>query len=595
MRIEKLSIQNFLGYKDRVDLDFTSKNVIVIAGKNESGKSSILQAISYLLYGKTRASKDVDLINTGASSDLLVSGLVALPSGKGLNITRGRTLKNESILLVEGFPSTRKPDIQKHIQDQLCLSYEDFIGLSYFKQGDIHQFMQGNKREYFQRWTNGLKIWAKMEDEIKTRSRQITIKVDRLQIKKQAATSILNREPDILQDLINAEKETTACEKREHEALDLLTKLKFDMSAIAENDKILKQIRSIHDDLRHLEIDIKRSGKAKLRIDDTISKVSSGLCPLLSIKCDPFQATQQIELGKAETELSETNRSLKNQRKLYKKTKHKIEDLKKSLIDTSAENLRDQIKQAEFEVNLFSKESRLASRCLAKAQIERDSLDEANQILAEIKTDLSKFELKQRRLSFVQHMCSKSGIPSILIRQELKVVQDRCNWVFERLDYPKRIRFESFKTLSSWEKTCSECGFSEWSKGVCKDCGCSRQKAKRDEPTVTILDGSSERPFELESGGAQVLQSFAVRLACSLFRANLAGVPVQLVMLDEVFAMLDRENRQKLMSLVVDKLSTEFGLSQQFVVTHHDDVISSVKHVLEVKKVNGSSVATWRV
>ena len=142
--------------------------------------------------------------------------------------------------------------------------------------------------------------------------------------------------------------------------------------------------------------------------------------------------------------------------------------------------------------------------------------------------------------------------------------------------------------------TICSCGHSTWAKGKCKHCGQARTKARKEEPTVTILDGLSERPFELESSGAQVLQSFAVRLACSLFLSSMTGVPMQMVMLDEVFAMLDKHNRQSLMSLVTEKLASEFGLKQQFVVTHHDDVISGFDHLLMVKKVGGTSLAEWR-
>ena len=97
----------------------------------------------------------------------------------------------------------------------------------------------------------------------------------------------------------------------------------------------------------------------------------------------------------------------------------------------------------------------------------------------------------------------------------------------------------------------------------------------------------------MESGGAQALESFAVRLAGGLFVSSMLGVKFEMVMLDEIFGMLDRENRRKLMELVVDKLSSEFGLRQQLIVSHHDDIISKADNILSLSKENGSTIARW--
>jgi DNA repair exonuclease SbcCD ATPase subunit len=90
-----------------------------------------------------------------------------------------------------------------------------------------------------------------------------------------------------------------------------------------------------------------------------------------------------------------------------------------------------------------------------------------------------------------------------------------------------------------------------------------------------------------------VLQSFAARLAGSLFASAMTGIPMLMIMLDEIFAMLDSGNRQKLMALVLDKLLSEFGLQQIFVISHQEDVINAVDDLLMIKKERGSSIAVW--
>ncbi|MBP1694382.1 MAG: sbcC, partial [Chloroflexi bacterium] len=58
-----LHLSGFLSYRDPVDLDFSAFDLACIAGANGAGKSSLLDAITWALFGKARKSDDT-LINT---------------------------------------------------------------------------------------------------------------------------------------------------------------------------------------------------------------------------------------------------------------------------------------------------------------------------------------------------------------------------------------------------------------------------------------------------------------------------------------------------------------------------------------------------
>ena len=59
----QLSISGFLSYRQPVELDFTSFDLACIAGANGAGKSSLLDAITWALFGQARK-RDDSLINT---------------------------------------------------------------------------------------------------------------------------------------------------------------------------------------------------------------------------------------------------------------------------------------------------------------------------------------------------------------------------------------------------------------------------------------------------------------------------------------------------------------------------------------------------
>ena len=60
-----LRISGFLSYRDPVELDFKAFDLACISGQNGAGKSSLLDAITWSLFGEARG-KSSDIINLNA-------------------------------------------------------------------------------------------------------------------------------------------------------------------------------------------------------------------------------------------------------------------------------------------------------------------------------------------------------------------------------------------------------------------------------------------------------------------------------------------------------------------------------------------------
>src|SRR5512138_2474255 len=61
----RLFLSGFLSYQEPVDLDFTSFDLACISGSNGAGKSSLLDAITWALFGRARRRDDA-IINSHA-------------------------------------------------------------------------------------------------------------------------------------------------------------------------------------------------------------------------------------------------------------------------------------------------------------------------------------------------------------------------------------------------------------------------------------------------------------------------------------------------------------------------------------------------
>src|SRR5512143_156693 len=62
-----LTVSGFLSYRDPVNLDLTSVELACISGPNGAGKSSLLDAITWALFGIARK-RDEALVNTQSSA-----------------------------------------------------------------------------------------------------------------------------------------------------------------------------------------------------------------------------------------------------------------------------------------------------------------------------------------------------------------------------------------------------------------------------------------------------------------------------------------------------------------------------------------------
>jgi len=72
MKIRKITLENFRQFRDKQAIEFSicdKQNVTVILGQNTSGKTTLIQAFSWCLYGKTNFKSSKELINKDAIID----------------------------------------------------------------------------------------------------------------------------------------------------------------------------------------------------------------------------------------------------------------------------------------------------------------------------------------------------------------------------------------------------------------------------------------------------------------------------------------------------------------------------------------------
>lgn len=189
----ELELRNFLAYREPGVLRFEGLHVACMAGPNGAGKSSVLDAITWALWGKARALSPDDLIHQG-QSDMQVC-LVFGQDGDRYRVIRQRKAGKRAASLLElqswdaatdgwrGLSEAGIRETQDKIERLIRLDYETFVNSAFLMQGRADEFTTKTPMQRKQVLANilGLHRWEVFEERAKLRIQESRAAVQRLE------------------------------------------------------------------------------------------------------------------------------------------------------------------------------------------------------------------------------------------------------------------------------------------------------------------------------------------------------------------------------------------------------------------------------
>ena len=153
----RLELKNFMSYGEDVPaLDFTGMHTLCLSGENGHGKSALLDAITWSLWGESRAGKNKhdELVRIGA--DEMSVHFTFEMDGQRYRVIRKRSKKAGGNLwefqqetpdqgLGAGWRAltgNKSADTGETIQKLLRMSYDTFLNSAYLRQGQADQFVK---------------------------------------------------------------------------------------------------------------------------------------------------------------------------------------------------------------------------------------------------------------------------------------------------------------------------------------------------------------------------------------------------------------------------------------------------------------------
>jgi len=147
----ELELENFLSYRQPTILDFGGFQLACITGENGAGKSSLLDAITWALFGKCRAPGRDDVINRravpqGEAARVRLDFQLEGATYRVLRIQKpGKTGILELQLAIgagewKSLTESTRTQTQAQLEKLLRMNYETFTNASFLLQGRADEF-----------------------------------------------------------------------------------------------------------------------------------------------------------------------------------------------------------------------------------------------------------------------------------------------------------------------------------------------------------------------------------------------------------------------------------------------------------------------
>jgi exonuclease SbcC len=293
----KLELHNFLAYRDPDPLNLEGIHVACISGENGAGKSSLLDAITWALWGKARSAPADDLIHQNLR-EMRVALEFEMAGARYLAIRQRSIEKKTALSLLElqvwdptanawrGISEPTMRGTQERIDRLLRLDYDTFVNSALLSQGHADEFTAKPPFQRVQILTAilGLDRWAVWEECAKERIRRSREKAERIDSRTADMERELGRRGEYELQLKEAERKAEA-----------------DAATLAELEKswtAVEQRRAARSELE------RRAGETERRSRDAEHELQEARSELeiLGRNADPAAAEEQAAELRAERE-----------------------------------------------------------------------------------------------------------------------------------------------------------------------------------------------------------------------------------------------------------------------------------------------------
>jgi len=447
---KKIRWKNFLSTGNQyTEVDFTENKTNLVVGTNGAGKSTVLDALTFSLFGKPfRKINKPQLINSVNEKDCRVEvefsiGNIEWKVIRGIKPALFEIWRNDTAL----DQSSAALDQQKWLeQNVLKMNYKSFTQIVILGSSTFVPFMQlsaAHRREVIEDLLD-IKIFSSMNMVIKEKIRQAKEDIKVLELKKESLLDKVKMQQSFIEELENRGKESIEGNKKKIFNLDEEIEQYLNENTSLE-EPLREHIRD-QDKLVGYAEKLRKLGNLKGKISQKVSTITkehkffteNTVCPTCTQSIEETFRINRIndaqskakELQSGYKELEEAIKEEEERERQFTTLSKEISKLTNGISQNNIKihGLRRQIRNLEQEIQVLTEN-------LANRNSEHEKLESFKDNLKTTYDELSSKKDTINYYDFSYSLLKDGGVKSKIIKKYLPLINQQVNRYLQMMDF----------------------------------------------------------------------------------------------------------------------------------------------------------------
>lgn len=450
IKFKKIKWKNFLSTGGQfTEIDFTKSSSTLIVGENGAGKSTILDAICFVLFNKPfRNINKPQLMNT-INGKLLVVEVEFSIGNKDYRIVRGMKPGVFEIycndLLLNQDAAAR--DYQKYLEESILkLNYKSFTQIVILGSASFTPFMQlslGYRREIIEDILD-IQIFTVMNAVLKDKSNDIKARITEIENEITLGKNKVKLQQQYIATLENdMQKKVEDVQKRILDTTNEISQLNAELSREQESEATLKSSISDSVEKRNKRTEMgtllkKLSERVKQQESNIQFYHDNDVCPTCSQNLDEHLKNSAVTLHTHKREEVETAiQTLTGQLEAIETRLNEINDIEDKIAEHTSNIVRQQSKiiAAQTYIQKLQEELTVDDTGTTNINDEKTKLKALAKEVVDSANNRSKLIEDKHYLDIAGVLLKDTGIKTKIIRQYLPVINKLVNKYLTAMDF----------------------------------------------------------------------------------------------------------------------------------------------------------------
>jgi len=447
---EKICWKNFLSTGNQFsEIKLNGNQNTLIIGQNGAGKSTILDALTFVLFGKSfRKINKSQLINTTNEKDCVVEieftiGSISWKIRRGIKPNIFEIYRDGSLLNQDASANDQQKFLEQSI---LKMNYKSFTQIVILGSSNFVPFMQltsAGRREVIEDILD-IKIFSTMNTLVKEKLRQRREDVKVVSLKKESLTDKVKMQENFIREMESRGKDTI--KKIDQKISELNVNIEYLNSDNNEHEKDVKRYTKERESVADAKDKVRKLGNLKGKISQKISTISNtrkffsdnDTCPTCTQEINNDMKSEKIstlnkEVNKLESgydELLETIKSEEFRESVFDNITRSIMESQSKISSNNAKisQLNAQIFGLNEDVKMINEQAKNKTEEKDKLVEYKEKLEKSFDTLVEKKNEISNYD-------FVHNLLKDNGVKSKIIEKYLPLINQSVSKYLQMMDF----------------------------------------------------------------------------------------------------------------------------------------------------------------